>query len=301
MLQQKRKNVNAVGALNAAMNALRLAQSAWNSGQQLGQAVNALSGRPARQPAGAGATSPPSPNALQSTGRRRRQRRRANNPDQVVAPSTTGRVTRSLGGIGQSSITSGTEILMSLTEDSQSKGAVIGFNTDSLISLAPDAQGWQEFRFLDLRVWYEPACVSTDRGTILIAPLYRPLRGNVHDYDLRKLSCIEGSVHGPIWSSQGMSVSFDVRQTIHNWFDTTQWKTEIGRANTPFYLVIHTEGVEDGLEFGRLRCSYRVQFAHRDIPGMAAKLAVVEPQNDDNVEEDAPPELPHRGRSPNRR
>lgn len=301
MLSQRRKNVNAVGALNAAMNALRLAQSAWDSGQKLGKAVKTLSGQPARQPTGVGATPPPNPVSSQSGGNRRRRRRRANNLDQINAPVTTGYVDRALGSIGQSSISSGSEILAVLHDDPSGSGLTIGFNTDSLISLAPDAQGWQEFRFLSLRVWYEPACISTDRGSILMAPLYRPLRGRVTDYDIRKLSCLEGSVHGPIWSSQGMSISYDVRRTSHMWYDTTQYKTEVGRNNTPFYLLLSDNGVEAGLSFGRIRCSYVVQFAHRDIPGVSAKLAVVEPDQRDS-DLDAPPDVDmNRGRSPTQR
>jgi hypothetical protein len=134
------------------------------------------------------------------------------------------------------------------------------------VSLSADSDNWQEFRFLQLRIWYEPGSITTDKGSVLLSPFYRQLAKPVDQYTWRGLSVTPGSVTGPIWAKDGMVINYDVSRSQHLWYDTGS-DISVPARSTPFYLLAKLLGVAEGLEVGQLMVEYVVQFAHRDPPG----------------------------------
>lgn len=268
----RRKRVSPIGALSAAMNAVRLAQQAYNVGQQLGGGVNRLRAQSTAQgPTGVG------PNATQPRSRNRRRRRRQQmGPDQsqTVSPQTVGTVRRTTiprqVQSGEVMTISGRESLGFL-KGSASPVVYLPMRPNRFVSLKTESDSWQEFRFLQLRVWYEPGSITTDKGSILLSPFYRQLAKPADQYSWRSLSVTPGSVTGPIWAKNEMVINFDVSRSQHLWYDTSLVLSDPSRS-TPFYLMAKLLGVAEGLEVGQLMVEYVVQFAHRDPPGDAQNV-----------------------------
>lgn len=268
--RRNRRSVNPIGALSAAMNAVRLAQQAYNVGQQLGQGVRGLGAQSTAQvPAGAGPNAPP----LSRT--RRRNRRRRGGPDQSsnVSAQTVGTVRRAtiprqVQGQDMTTVTAqeslgfvyGSNVVANQT-------LVIPLRSNRFASVKHEADNWQEFQFLRLRVWYEPTSITTDRGSVLLSPFYRKPVRRAQDYPWRSLSVTTGAVTGPIWSKNGMVVEFDCSRTQHVWYDTAQGAVIIDTQTTPFYLLVRTLDVANGLRAGQIMAQFTVRFAHRDPPG----------------------------------
>lgn len=152
-----------------------------------------------------------------------------------------------------------------------SSPATIGDEGDSSIALSARSANlpwlrqigelYQKYKFLDLKITYEPFCSTATGGQIVFAMVYDQNDSDVGNVNQDRLLQIGGNSRSPVWAP-GSMVTYDKNRAAYPWFVSraNPQASTLANLSVPAWLLSSvTSSVNTG-GLGRFMAHYRVEF-----------------------------------------
>lgn len=166
----------------------------------------------------------------------------------------------------------GTEYLGFLPcEADKTKTVFIAMSPRMAPWLSQESQGWGSYRFERLALRFDTKVSTGYSGVVALAPFYEFItQTDEQKLGIMSASQAAGAASGPVWSSDGLTATFDCVRQTHSWYEVlysdekeTSNSTGMWAGLVSYFIKNENTGVGLTGTCGMVRVSYSVLFTHQ--------------------------------------